>query len=394
MMLNKRFGLVLALLLALGLMLGACGDSPTATPTIGAAPNTGGTIAPSAVSNSNEPKDSGTPANSATITAASGAVTTGAGQGQASGNLTKVSLALDWVPNTNHTGIYVALQKGWYKEAGIDLQILPYSDGASPETLIGSGKADFAISSTEALVQSKVLGLPIVSVAAIIQSNTSGFAFLKSSGIKRPKDFAGKRYAGFGSPTEEAIIAQVIKKDGGTDTKIQNITANTAGYQAVADKQADFVWIFQGWDGIKAQHEKIDLNILYIKDIGIPDYYTPIIAANEDFVKNKKNLAKAFMQATARGYEYAISNPKEAGDLLIQGNAKDTFPDTQLVYDSQNYLAPRYKGDAGKWGLQTLKAWTDMPKFMFQNGVLQDANGKPLAKEPDYNSLFTNDLLQ
>lgn len=385
-MLNKRFGIVLMLLLALGLVLGACGDSTaTPKPTVGAAPNTNATAAPGATTaSSGGAKDSGTPDSGAATTAAAG---------QPNGNLTKVSLVLDWVPNTNHTGIFVAQQKGWYKEAGIDLQILPYADGTSPETLVGSGKAEFGISSTEALVQNRAQGQPIVSVAAIIQSNTSGFAFLKDSGIKRPKDLAGKRYAGFGSPTEEALIAQVIKKDGGTDTKIQNITANVGGYQAIASKQADFVWIFQGWEGIQAQRDKVDLNILYIKDIGVPDYYTPIIIGNETFVKGKKDLASAFMKATARGFEYAISNPKESADLLIQGNAKGTFPDTELVYQSQDYLSPRYKGSTPKWGTQTLKAWTDMPKFMFQVGVLQDANGKPLAKEPDYSQLFTNDLL-
>ncbi len=376
---KKQFGLIFVLLAILGLVLAACGDNAaTTTPTIGAAPNpnTGATVAPALTGGA---KDSGL--NPATTVAA------------ASGNLAKVSLVLDWVPNTNHTGIYVAQQKGWYKEAGLDLQVLPYSDGASPESIVGSGKAEFGISGTESFMQARATGEPITSVAAIIQSNTSGFAFLKSSDIKRPKDLAGKRYAGFGSPIEEPLISEVIKKDGGTNTKIQNITANVEGYQAVAAKQADFVWIFQGWDGIKAQRDKVDLNILYIKDIGIPDYYTPIIIGNDKFLSDKKDVASAFMKATARGYEFAISNPKEAADLLIKANPKETFPDTELVYQSQNYLSPRYKESAAKWGVQTLKAWTDMPKFMFDRAILKDANGKPMAKEPEYNKLFINDLL-
>lgn len=387
-MLYKKFGIIPALLLALGLMLAACGDNTsTPTATVGAAPNTNPTVAAGATT-ATGPKDSGTPAGGVTTAAA-----TTAAQGQASGNLTKVSLVLDWVPNTNHTGIYVAQQKGWYKEAGIDLQILPYSDGATSDTIVGAGKADFGISSEEFMTQSKMQGQPIVSVAAIIQNNTSGFAVLKDSNIKSPKDFAGKKYAGFGLPLEEAFISEAIKKDGGTDTKIQNITANVAGYQAVASKQADFVWIYQGWEGIQAQHDKVDLRMFYLKDIGIPDYYTPTIIANDDFLKNKKDAAAAFVKATARGYEYAISNPKDAADLLIQANPKGTFSDTQLVYDSQNYLSPRYKGSAAKWGVQTLKTWTDLPQFMFKAGILTDANNKPLTKEPDYSKLFTNDLL-
>ena len=99
------------------------------------------------------------------------------------------------------------------------------------------------------------------------------------------------------------------------------------------------------------------------------------------------------MAATARGYDFAAANPKEAADLLIAANPKGSFSDPELVYQSQAFLSPKYKDDAAKWGTQTLKAWTDYPKFLFQNGVLQDPNGKKLDKEPDYSQSFTNDFL-
>ena len=161
----------------------------------------------------------------------------------------------------------------------------------------------------------------------------------------------------------------------------------------MAAKQADFVWIFAGWDGIQAKHDGVNLGMFMLKDIGIPDYYTPVIISSDNDVKNKAAALKAFMAATAKGYEYAVANPKDAADLMIAANTKDTFTDTSLVYDSQNYLSAQYKADAPKWGVQTLKAWTDYPKFLYDNAVLQDADGKQLTKELDYNSLFTNDFL-
>jgi ABC-type nitrate/sulfonate/bicarbonate transport system substrate-binding protein len=366
----------------------AATTAPSLTAGTTAAATTAATTATSSTT------QAGSTTGPSTTVATTGALTTAASTTAAApASLTKLTLALDWVPNTNHTGIYVALQKGWYKEAGIDLQILPYADGAIPDILVGEGKADLGISGGDGVATYRAAGQPVVSIGAIIQHNTSGFAYLKDSGITRPRDLAGKRYAGFGAAFEEPVIAAVIKKDGGTDTKIQNITTNAGGYQAVAAKQADFVWIFAGWDGIQAKRDKVDLGIFFLKDCGIPYFYTPVIITSDNNVKTKAPALKAFMAATSKGYDYAIANPKDAADLLMAANPKGTFSDPELVYESQAYLSPLYKDDAARWGQQTLQNWTGYQKFLFDNGVLQDSNGKPLTKELDYNRLFTNDFL-
>src|SRR5258708_246544 len=128
--------------------------------------------------------------------------------------LDKVTLALDWTPNTNHTGVYVAMQKGWYRQQGIDLSLLPYSSSVAPETLVATGKADFGISFTEGVTAARAAGQPLVSVAAVIQHNTSALISLKSSGLDSVAKLAGKRYAGFGAPYEPPPIAQVLSCGG------------------------------------------------------------------------------------------------------------------------------------------------------------------------------------
>ncbi|MEI7555761.1 ABC transporter substrate-binding protein [Candidatus Chlorohelix sp.] len=343
----KKNAIVLALVLLASLLLAACGDS------------------------------SATPAKS--------------------GEATKVpiqtlSLALDWVPNTNHTGIYVALAKGWYAEAGIDLKILPYSEAATPESLIAGGKAELGIGSAESIAGAAAAGQALVSIAGIIQKDTSALVTLKSAGLISPKMLVGKKYAGFGATYEEPVINSMIKFDGGNGT-FENITANVFGYEAVLNKQADFVWIFEGWDGIEAKLRGIDLNVIPITKYGVPDRYTPVIETSADVISKKGDALKRFMAATARGYDYAIANPKDAADLLINSNPAGTFSNKELVYKSQDYLSPKYKEGATQWGSQTLKMWTDYPKFMYQVGILKDADNKPLTKELDYNKLFSNEFL-
>jgi ABC-type nitrate/sulfonate/bicarbonate transport system substrate-binding protein len=243
------------------------------------------------------------------------------------------------------------------------------------------------------LVTAVAAGQPLVSLAAVIQKDTSAFVTLKDSGITSPKQLEGKKYAGFGAPYEEPVIATMIKNDGGTSGKIQNITTNVFGMDAVTSKQADFVWIFMGWDGVDAQLKGLQLNVMPPTKYGIPERYTPVIFSSQTAINGKADALKRFMKATARGYEYAISNPKDAADLLIAANPKGTFSDTNLVYKSQEYLSPRYKEGVDKWGTQTLKAWTDFPKFMYDNKLLLDANGQPLSKELDYSKLFSNEFL-
>lgn len=306
--------------------------------------------------------------------------------------LRKVTFALDWTPNTNHTGVYVAQAKGWYKEAGIDLRILPNSDGAAPDLLVSNGKADFGISFEDSMVFSRAAGQDVVSVAAVIQHNTSALVTLKESGLDRPKELDGKRYAGFGAPFEQPVISTVIRSDGGKG-QYRTVTANLGAYDALKSKRADFTWFFMGVEGVQAEREGLEINAFYIKDHGVPDYYTPVIITSGKKIKEDPDTVRRFMAATARGYEWAIEHPDEAADLLIEGAPKGTFSDPELVRASQRWLSPKYKEGRAKWGTQDLEVWTGYPRFMYETGKVTDANGKPVTREPDYKSYFTNEFL-
>jgi len=311
-----------------------------------------------------------------------------------SGAQDTVRFALDWTPNTNHTGIYVAQQQGWYAAQGINLQILPYSDANTPDTLVATGQADFGISFEESVVTDRVDKLPVRSVAAVLQTNTSALATLKSSGLDRPAKLAGKRYAGFGTTYEEPVIQTMLKTDGATDPTFKLITANLSGYQALVANQADFLWIYLGWEGVQAKLDSVELNTFLLKDFGVPDYYTPVIIANERFLADHGDVARRFLAATAQGYEFGVTNPQEAADLLIAGAPAGTFPDPALPRESQAYLAPFYKGDQPHWGLQKADYWSNFPHFIAATGLLKDSTGTVVKPEDiDYTALYTNDYL-
>ncbi|WP_026677671.1 ABC transporter substrate-binding protein [Fictibacillus gelatini] len=297
--------------------------------------------------------------------------------------LQKVSIMLDWTPNTNHTGIYVAKDKGYFKKEGLDVEILPPGEGTSAEQLVARGKADFGVSYQENVTNSRASGIPIVSIAAVIQHNTSGFASLKKDHITRPKDFEGKRYGGWGSPAEEAMIKGVMEKDGADYKKVKNVTLGQTNFFTSIGKDADFEWIYYGWDGVEAKRKGKDINILMVKDLDPAlDYYTPVIITNEKMAKTNKPLVKKFMKGLSEGYSFAIKHPKEAAGILV----KDVPElDRGLVLNSQQWLSKQYQADSSRWGVQKQEVWSRYADWMYKN--------KLLSKKIDTRKAFTNEFL-
>ena len=180
----------------------------------------------------------------------------------------KVRLALDWTPNTNHLAFYVAQERGWYRDAGIELDVLPYG-GTAPESIIAAHQAECGISFQDSLTFAAAAGAPIVSTMAILQHTAQEIAVLDSSAIARPRDLDGKTYAGFGYPNEVPTLQAVIRHDGGTGT-FDTVTLDTAAYEALYTKRADFVIPFAAWAGTEAGPRNIPLRTASIASATCP----------------------------------------------------------------------------------------------------------------------------
>lgn len=297
-------------------------------------------------------------------------------------SLEKLVVSLDWTPNTNHTGLYVAQEKGWFAEEGLDVEIIQPADGAV-EQLVAAGRVDYGVSYQENVSFAREEKMPIVSIGAIIQNNTSGFASLASKNIKRPADFEGKRYGGWGSEAEAAVLKTLMDKDGADYQKVEMLTTGPADFFVSSEKNADFSWIFYGWDGIAAEIRGVDL---YYIDLAAFDetfnYYTPLLIASEDTVNNKKEKTAAFMRAVTKGYEFTIENPEKAAQILLK-NAPEL--DEELVIASQIWLADKF-ASGQIWGMQSQEVWQRYGDWLFESGLLGE---KFLAE-----AAFTNEFIQ
>lgn len=287
-------------------------------------------------------------------------------------NLQKITMVLDWTPNTNHTGIYVAQEKGYFKEAGLDVSVIQPPDNGATD-LVASGGAEFGIDFQDTLAAafSSDSPLPVTAVAAILQHNTSGLISLKKKGIDSPGKLAGHSYATWDSPIEQAVLKNVVEKDGGDFSKVKLISTYVEDIVAALYADIESVWIYYGWDGVKCDMEGLSTNFLPFADMNPTfDYYSPVIIGNNAFMKKNPDVTKAFLSAVKKGYEFAAENPSDAADILLKAEPE---LDQKLVKKSQEYLSKQYIADAAQWGEIDADRWNGFYQWLNENKLVDNA---------------------
>lgn len=298
---------------------------------------------------------------------------------------TDITMVLDWTPNTNHTGLYVALEKGYFKEAELNVSIVQPPDNGATD-LVASGGAQFGIDFQDTLAAAfgTEHPLPITAVAAILQHNTSGLISLKKNGIDSPAKLEGHTYATWDSPIEQAVMKHVVEKDGGDFSKVKHISTYVEDIVAALNADIDCVWIYYGWDGIKCKQEGLETNYISMADLDpVLDYYSPVIIGNNDFLKEYPKQAKAFLAAVKKGYEYAAEHPDDAADILLKQVPE---LDEKLVKESQEYLSKQYIADGDQWGVIEPERWDAYYRWLNENKLVE-------KDIPEFAG-FSNDYLQ
>jgi len=318
-------------------------------------------------------------------------------------------LALDWTPNTNHTGFYIARAQGL-----CDVEFILPGDaaagGLTPARLVAAGKADFAIAPSESAVSfatSEPSKPRLQAVAAVLQGSTSAIATLKSSGIDTPAMLAGKRYASYVGRFEDAIVAQMVNNSGGDGMAVDfhplpahaygdADTMNTGSVVAsMLDKGlSDSTWIFSHWEGVLAERSGQELNYFALEDHGVPYGYSPVLLAHPDLLRGEAGLVAAFLKASATGFSYAAAEPEAAAAMLCAEATHPSLADAAFVAASQKMISPKYLTDEGKWGVMTSQRWSAFVDFLSDSRILVSRDGAPIARSAvDDLRLFTNEFL-
>ena len=295
----------------------------------------------------------------------------------------KIKIVLDWVPNTNHTGLYVAKDLGYFKEEGLDVEIVQPPEG-STTALIGAGGAEFGISFQDTLAKSfaKESPVPVTAVAAILQHNTSGIISLKEKGIDSPKKLEGKKYATWEDNIEQAILKKLVTDDKGDFSKVKLIPYTITDVVTGLKTDVDAVWVYYAWDGIATERAGLQTNFLKIRDYGEElDYYSPVIIANNDFLKKNPEIAKKVLKAIKKGYEYAMKNPEESAKILVKNSPE---LDINLVTASQKWISKEYQSDAKEWGIIDGNRWNRFYGWLYKNKAVEREIPKDFGYSNEY----------
>lgn len=317
-----------------------------------------------------------------------------------------IKIALDWTPNTNHSGMYVALAKGWYEEADLKVVIIPpsadYSKSETPARQLVEGTVDLCVAPSESVVScwtsDKGKTLPKV-VATLLQNDTSAIVTKKSSDISSPDQLAGKRYASYEGRFEMAIVNHFIKTKGGEADCIEIKPPKLDCFDSVMRGDADATWVFMGWEGVMAQNDGHELNVFELGEAGLPYGYTPVLMAHPDILELEGGkVMREFLRATERGYQFCHHNPDKAAEILLEtaNHPSLTSLGLEFLVKSQEFLTSgsHYLDKSEAWGRMKDGKWEDYVSWLLENKLLTFRDGTVVTREnldPDH--LFTNDFL-
>lgn len=300
--------------------------------------------------------------------------------------MTKVKLALDWYPNANHTGLYIALDKGYFTDENIELEIYTPSDPSTVLQTVGAGQDDFGISYQPELILAKSKNIPVKSVLAFVQHPLNIIMTLKESGITRPSDLKGKKIAYPGIPLNENLLDTLLKSDGLNG--IEDVELINTGYDLVPPligKTVDAcLGCYLSHETIMAENEGFPVEIMRMEKWGVPDYYELILVASDEMINNDKDLINRMTRAISKGYNDAISDPKKGVDILIKSTNEEI--DQAIEYPGVMLLAPLWVDNYGKFGVQTEEKWSQFTKWLYDTNQIESI--------PETTTLFTNEFVK
>lgn len=233
----------------------------------------------------------------------------------------KIKLALDWTPNINHIGFFVAKEKGFYKENDLKVEFLtPDLDDylITPAKKVEMNISDFGLCPTESLISFRTKKNPFIlkGLMTIFQEDVSAIATVESNNILRPKHLDGRSYASYKARYEDKIVKKMIINDGGIGNLKIFYPKRLGIWNTLIENKYDSTWIFINWEGVEASKKNIDLELYKMSDFGIPYSYSPILFSSSDYINNNSNTVKKFIESSRKGYTYCYENMDEAVSIL------------------------------------------------------------------------------
>ena len=299
--------------------------------------------------------------------------------------LDTVDVVLDWNPNAIHCFLYNAIEKGYFEEEGIKVNIHFPSNASDPMALPAAKKADIGIYYLHHLVMARANeNIPITSIGAITQKPLNVIIALKENNIKRAKDLEGKTIGYSGGPLTEESLKAMVEFDGGDPSKVEVMDVGFELLTSMITKQVDATIGGLVNHEVPVMEEKgLPVDYFYCTEYGMPNYYEELFVANDDLIKERKDVYVRFLRAANKGFEDMMNKPEESLDLLLSKQEADQFPLSKNVEtQSMNILLPIMKEEGIPFLHQDAKVWQENIDWLYDHKIIN--------KKIDANEMFIN----
>lgn len=304
-----------------------------------------------------------------------------------------VAVMLDWTANTNHIGVFVAQKRGFYRLAGVNVQILPTST-AGAERAVETGVADLGFTTLSNVAAADARGSHLRMVFDLVQKPIARWCALASrTDIRSPKDFSGKTFVSFGSAEQTAVVRQMIAHDGGKPT-FSTATSGTSTFDTLAAGKGDFAGFYDTWEGVRSRMDGPRLRCYEAGDYGVPGNPDQVgLAVKTSWAASHKKTLSRFITATQKGYRWALAHPDKAAKILVEANSGSGISQ-KLAQDSMKRIVEKkYWGDSSKIGTTDFAQAQEYLDFLAKAGVYSAKSGGN-GKAPQARSLATDAYLE
>ena len=275
------------------------------------------------------------------------------GDGAEPGAPQRATLVLDFTPNAVHSGIYTALRQGFYRDAGVELEVHAPAASTDAPKLLQARRTDFAILDIHDLGIARQRGLDVVGVAAIVQRPLASVIARADGRVRRPRDLEGRRVGVTGLPSDDAVVDSEVAADGGDPAKVDRVTI---GFNAVADLAAgkiDAATGFWNAEAVTLRRRGVPVRVFKVDRYGAPRYPELVLCTSERTLNRDPSLVRSVVGATVRGYGATLRDPTAGLDDLLAANPglDRTEQGAQL-----DVLLPALR-PPGRLAAGTLRAW-------------------------------------
>lgn len=302
--------------------------------------------------------------------------------------LEEVNVVLDWYPNAVHSFIYTAIEKGYYEDEGLKVNIQFPSNTNDAISMTAAGKADLGIYYLQDVAMARGNEkIPVKAVGTIVQSPLSIVLSLKDKNITNPKDLVGKKIGYGGTALSEGIISTMLENVGEDPESADAVDVGFDLMSSMTTNQVDAtIGCLVNHEVPQMEEEGFELNYFYPNEYGVPNYYELVFVTGEDTLnKNSEKISK-FLKASKKGFEDMKNNSDESLEILLNNQNEENFPLSESVEKkSMETLIPVMETDTAPFLSQDIKVWQDNIDWLVSKGLLQESfDASEIVENLDY----------